>query len=140
MGPLLQVLVMPVTKILYVNTPVNPHRLRRTTQSDARAAAELAERACLPPVSDESLSHFVSGGRRHISPAGGAGRPALRSVLVGSFSKACAMPGMRVGATRPCLPKLLGQVSALLEWSVLSVSLPAQAAALAALTGLARLG
>jgi aspartate/methionine/tyrosine aminotransferase len=127
-----QALVTPRTKILYVNTPVNPTGYVYD-ESDARAAAELAERAGLLLVSDESLSHFVYGGRRHVSPAGAqAGR--LRSVLVGSFSKDYAMPGMRVGyAVLPA--EVLGQVSALLEWSVLSVSRPAQAAALAALTG-----
>jgi aspartate/methionine/tyrosine aminotransferase len=123
--------VTPRTRILYVNTPVNPTGYVYD-EADIAAAADLAARAGLLLVSDESLSRFVYGGRRHLSPAAAA--PELRGVLVGSFSKDYAMPGMRVGyAVLP--PELLGRVSALLEWSVLAVSRPAQAAALAALTG-----
>jgi len=119
------------TRILYVNTPVNPTGYVYD-DTDVRAAADLAARTGLMLVSDESLSRFVYGGRRHLSPA--AADPQLRSVLVGSFSKDYAMPGMRVGyAVLP--PELVGRVSALLEWSMLAVSRPAQAAALAALTG-----
>lgn len=119
------------TRILYVNTPVNPTGYVYD-ETDIRAVADLAARADLLLVSDESLSRFVYGGRRHLSPA--AAHPELRGVLVGSFSKDYAMPGMRVGyAVLP--PELLGRVSALLEWSMLAVSRPAQAAALAALTG-----
>jgi aspartate/methionine/tyrosine aminotransferase len=127
-----QALVTPRTRILYVNTPVNPTGYVYD-ESDARAAAELAERAGLLLVSDESLSHFVYGGRRHLSPAAAAPGQ-LRGVLVGSFSKDYAMAGIRVGYA--VLPAHLARpVSALLEWSVLSVSRPSQAAALAALTG-----
>jgi aspartate/methionine/tyrosine aminotransferase len=128
-----EALVTARTKILYVNTPVNPTGYVYD-ESDVAAAAELARRSGLLLVSDESLSHFVYGGRRHLSPAahGGPG-----CVLAGSFSKDYAMAGMRIGyAVLPTVPAdLLSRVSALLEWSVLSVSRPAQAAALAALTG-----
>jgi aspartate aminotransferase len=127
-----QALVTARTRVLYVNTPVNPTGYVYD-ESDVRAAAELAEDAGLLMVSDESLSQFVYGGRRHLSPLGVASGK-LRGALVGSFSKDYAMPGMRVGyAVLP--PHLLRPVSAMLEWSVLSVSRPAQAAALAALTG-----
>lgn len=123
--------VTPRTRILYVNTPVNPTGYVYD-ETDVSAAADLAARAGLLLVSDESLSRFVYAGRQHLSPA--AGHPELRGVLVGSFSKDYAMPGMRVGyAVLP--PELLGRVSALLEWSLLAVSRPAQAAAFAALTG-----
>ncbi len=123
--------VTPRTKILYVNTPVNPTGYVYD-ETDIRAAADLAARSGLLLVSDESLSRFVYGGRGHLSPA--AAHPELPSVLVGSFSKDYAMPGMRAGyAVLP--PELLGRVSALLEWSMLAVSRPAQAAALAAMTG-----
>jgi aspartate/methionine/tyrosine aminotransferase len=119
------------SRILYVNTPVNPTGYVYD-ETDVRAAADLAERAGLLLVSDESLSRFVYSGRDHLSPA--AVHPELGGVLVGSFSKDYAIPGMRVGyAVLP--PDLLGRVSALLEWSMLAVSRPAQAAALAALTG-----
>jgi aminotransferase len=119
------------TRILYVNTPVNPTGYVYD-DTDVSAAADLAARSGLMLVSDESLSRFVYGGRHHLSPAAAGGQ--LRGVLVGSFSKDYAMPGMRVGyAVLP--PELVGRVSALLEWSMLAVSRPAQAAALAALTG-----
>lgn len=120
------------TKILYVNTPVNPTGYVYDGR-DLAAAAELSQRAGLVLVSDESLSGFVYGGRSHRTPADPADEQ-ITSVLVGSFSKDYAMPGMRVGYA--VLPEtLFPRVSALLEWSVLCVSRPAQAAALAALTG-----
>ncbi len=123
--------ITPRTRILYVNTPVNPTGYVYD-ETDVQAAIDLAARAGLLLVSDESLSRFVYGGRQHLSPA--AGHPELRGVLVGSFSKDYAMPGMRIGyAVLPS--ELLGRVSALLEWSMLAVGRPAQAAALAALTG-----
>ncbi|MGH3253963.1 MAG: pyridoxal phosphate-dependent aminotransferase [Streptosporangiaceae bacterium] len=125
-------LVTSRTRVLYVNTPVNPTGYVYD-ESDVSAATELAGEAGLLLVSDESLSHFVYGGRRHLSPAAGAPRRP-GGVLVGSFSKDYAMPGMRVGYV--VLPaNLVRQVSAMLEWSVLSVSRSAQAAALAALAG-----
>jgi aspartate/methionine/tyrosine aminotransferase len=125
-------MLSPRTKILYVNTPVNPTGYVYDDR-DLAAAADLAWRAGLLLVSDESLSGFVYGGRRHKSPADPAGGD-FPSVLVGSFSKDYALPGLRVGYA--ALPEsLFPQVSALLEWSVLCVSRPAQAAALAALTG-----
>jgi aspartate aminotransferase len=126
-------LVTERTKILYVNTPVNPTGYVYD-ESDVSAAAELADRNGLLLVSDESLSRFVYGGRQHLSPAA-PGAP--DNVLVGSFSKDFAMPGMRIGyAALLAVPDdLAARMSALLDWSVLSVSRPAQAAAFAAMTG-----
>ncbi len=126
-------LVTKRTKILYVNTPVNPTGYVYD-ESDVAAAAELSARSGLLLVSDESLSRFVYGGRRHLSPAA-LGAP--RSVVVGSFSKNYAMPGMRIGySVLLAVPRdLASRMSALLEWSVLSVSRQAQAAAAAAMTG-----
>ncbi|MGH3217215.1 MAG: pyridoxal phosphate-dependent aminotransferase [Streptosporangiaceae bacterium] len=125
-------MLSPRTKILYVNTPVNPTGYVYDDR-DLAAAADLAWRAGLLLVSDESLSGFVYGGRTHKSPADPAGGE-FPSVLVGSFSKDYAIPGLRVGYA--VLPEsLFPQVAALLEWSVLCVNRPAQAAALAALTG-----
>jgi aspartate/methionine/tyrosine aminotransferase len=128
-----QELVTERTKILYVNTPVNPTGYVYD-ESDVSAAAELAARNGLLLVSDESLSRFVYGGRQHLSPAA-SGAP--DNLLVGSFSKDFAMPGMRIGyAVLLAVPEdLAARVSALLDWSVLSVSRPAQAAAFAAMTG-----
>jgi len=124
--------VSPRTKILYVNTPVNPTGYV-FDEEDIAGAVELAHDAGLILVSDESLSHFVYGGRHHVSPVI-VGQNAVPSVLIRSFSKDYAMPGMRVGyALMP--ESLFGQVAAGLEWSVLCVSRPSQAAALAALTG-----
>lgn len=125
-------LVTPRTKILYVNTPVNPTGYVFDDE-DLHAAVELAREARLVLVSDESLSHFVYDGRRHTSPLTAADGSAS-SVLVRSFSKDYALPGMRVGYA--LLPdKLFEAVAAALEWSVLCVSRPSQAAALSALTG-----
>jgi aspartate/methionine/tyrosine aminotransferase len=124
--------ITPRTRILYLNTPVNPTGYVFDDE-DIAAAIELARDAELILVSDESLSHFVYGGHRHVSPVI-AGQAAVPSVLIRSFSKDFAMPGMRVGyASIP--ESLFGRVAACLEWSVLCVSRASQAAALAAVTG-----
>ena len=125
-------LVTPRTRILYVNTPVNPTGYVYD-EHDIQAAKELADKAGLLLLSDESLSHFVYGGRAHLSPASNPSGE-MGEVLVGSFSKDFAMPGMRVGYA--VLPGgLVEQVAAMLEWSVLCANRLAQSAALAALTG-----
>jgi len=125
-------LITPRTKILYVNTPVNPTGYV-FDHEDLHAAVDLARDARLVLVSDESLSHFVYDGRRHISPLTVADE-SVASVLVRSFSKDYAMPGMRVGYA--LIPGNLFEIAAAaLEWSVLCVSRPSQAAALSALTG-----
>jgi aspartate/methionine/tyrosine aminotransferase len=122
----------PRTRLLYINSPVNPTGYM-FSESDIEAALSLAEEADLRIVSDESLAHFVFGGRRHQSPLAFDRGPA-RTVLIRSFSKDFAMPGWRVGyLVAP--PDLISPLTSMLEWSVLSVNRAAQAAASAALTG-----
>ena len=124
--------ITPRTRILYVNTPVNPTGYVYDDDDNA-AIVELARDAGLLLVSDESLSHFVYGGRRHVSPVVMA-QDAVQSVVIRSFSKDFAMPGMRIGyASIP--ESLFRPVAAASEWSVLCVSRTSQAAALAAMTG-----
>ena len=89
-------LVTPRTRILYVNTPVNPTGYVFDTR-DIEAARNLAGEAGLLLVSDESLSHFVYGGRIHMSPAR-EGSGAIQDVLVGSFSKDYAMRVLAMAA------------------------------------------
>jgi aspartate aminotransferase len=120
------------TRILYVNSPVNPTGYVYD-EADISSAMALAHDSDIWIVSDESLAHFVYGGLRHQSPLQ---RPdgAARTIVVRSFSKDYAMPGWRIGyAVLPLA--LMPAALAMLEWTTLSVNSLAQAAALAALTG-----
>jgi len=120
------------TRVLYVNTPVNPtgYVFRR---SDVEAAIDLAERHDLAIVSDESYSRFVYGGLEHLSPASYA-EARERTILIRSFSKDFAMPGWRLGYA--LLPsKSANSVMRAFEWACLCVNRTSQAAGLAALTG-----
>jgi aspartate/methionine/tyrosine aminotransferase len=122
----------PRTKVLYVNSPVNPTGYV-FTEEDINEALALAEQADLWIVSDESLSRFTYAGRRHLSPTQRS-RGISRTFLVRSFSKDYAMPGWRMGyVVSPAA--WTRRLTAMLEWTVLSVSRVPQAAALAALTG-----
>jgi aspartate/methionine/tyrosine aminotransferase len=124
--------VTPRTRVLYLNSPVNPTGYV-FTHEDVEAATALAEQANLWIVSDESLSRFTYGGRNHISPfQSDSGQ--MRTFLIRSFSKDYAMPGWRMGfVVAP--PTTIQPMISMLEWTVLSVSRIPQAAAAAALSG-----
>lgn len=125
-------LITPRTRVLFVNSPVNPTGYVFDAD-DLAEAASLAAEHDLWIVSDESYSHFVYGGRSHRSICAfpGAGE---RTILVRSFSKDYAMPGWRLGyMVMP--PALAGALARAFEWSCLCVNRLAQAVGLAALSG-----
>jgi aspartate/methionine/tyrosine aminotransferase len=125
-------LITPATRILFLNSPVNPTGYVYE-DDDLERAWRLANQRDLLIISDESYAHFVYGGRRHRSPLE-LDPEARRTILVRSFSKDYAMPGWRLGYV--VLPRELVEVaSAALEWSCLCVNPTAQALGLAALTG-----
>jgi aspartate/methionine/tyrosine aminotransferase len=124
--------VTPRTRVLYVNSPVNPTGYLYTDE-DLDRAWRIAIDHDLWIVSDESYSHFTYGGQRHRSIAG-LDAAWERTVVVRSFSKDYAMPGWRLGYA--VFPELIVEEAAgLLEWMCLCVNHAAQAAGLAALTG-----
>lgn len=124
--------VTPKTRLLFVNSPVNPTGYV-FDEEDIAEAARLAHEHDLWIISDESYSHFVYRGNRHLSVAS---NPAAhdRTVVVRSFSKDYAMPGWRVGYL--AAPKtLVPPFARMVEWSCLSVNQVAQTVALAAIQG-----
>jgi aspartate aminotransferase len=124
--------ITPRTRVLFVNSPVNPTGYVFTDE-DLERAWQLAEAHDLWIVSDESYSHFLYGGRRHRSVVE-LDRAGHRAILVRSFSKDHAMPGWRLGyAALPA--RALDAAAATLEWSCLCVNQIAQDAGVAALTG-----
>jgi aspartate/methionine/tyrosine aminotransferase len=124
--------ITPRSRILFLNSPVNPTGYIYT-DADLESAWQLARSHDLWIVSDESYSHFVYGGRKHrsileLDPT------VERTILVRSFSKDYAMPGFRLGYV--ALPAaLVDATAATLEWSCLCVNQTAQAVGHAALTG-----
>jgi aspartate/methionine/tyrosine aminotransferase len=125
-------LVTDRTRVLFVNTPVNPTGYVYDDE-DLAAIGDLVESTGVTLVTDESSSFFVYGGCQHRSPALGLATP-QNAVVIRSFSKDFALPGMRIGFA--VLPEQLYEATlATLEWAVLCVNRTAQSAALAALTG-----
>lgn len=124
--------ITPRSRVLFVNSPVNPTGYVFTDE-DLERAWRLAEEHDLWIVSDESYSHFLYGGRAHRSVVE-LDTEGRRAILVRSFSKDHAMPGWRLGYA--ALPStLVDAAAATLEWSCLCVNQTAQDAGLAALTG-----
>lgn len=124
--------VGPSTRILFVNTPVNPTGYVFDEEDLARAL-DMAARNDLWIVSDESYSHFVYDGRTHRSVASLPGARE-RTILIRSFSKDYAMAGWRLGYML-LPPALIDAIARTFEWSSLCVSRVSQATGLAALTG-----
>jgi aspartate/methionine/tyrosine aminotransferase len=120
------------TKLLFLNTPVNPtgYVLR---EQDLENVAGIAERHDLLIVADESYDKLVYDGLRHRSVAS-LERARNRTILVRSFTKSYAMPNWRVGYI-VAQPALLIQFTKALEWMMLYGNYVSQKAAAAALSG-----
>jgi aspartate aminotransferase len=128
--PELARLVTPRTRAIMVNSPANPLGTV-LDETLVRRLVELAEDNDLWLVSDECYEAFTFEGP-HVSPA--AHDTAGRVLSCFSFSKTYAMTGMRVGYL--VAPPAVATVCAKLQEPMIScVSVPAQYAALAALTG-----
>ncbi|BDI22596.1 pyridoxal phosphate-dependent aminotransferase [Herbiconiux sp. L3-i23] len=126
----LEALVTPATKVIIVNSPSNP----LGTVIPGEVIEELvrfAERHDIWLLSDECYDALTYG-VEHVSPARFDTKGVVLSAF--SFSKTYAMTGVRVGYL--VTPKGVAPIAAKLqEPMVACVNAPAQAAAIAALTG-----
>jgi aspartate/methionine/tyrosine aminotransferase len=124
--------VTAATKILYINTPVNPTGYVYTDE-DLACAWAMATEFDLTIVSDESYSRFTYQSHTHRSISD-LDPEWSRTILVRSFSKDYALSGWRLGFL--VLPDALTEeMASHLEWSCLCVSAPAQRVGIAALQG-----
>jgi aspartate aminotransferase len=126
----LEALVTPRTKMILVNTPSNP----LGTVIPAELVEQLvrfAEKHDLWLLSDECYDALTYGAE-HVSPARFDTQGLVLSAF--SFSKSYAMTGVRVGYL-VCPPGIAEHAAKLQEAMISCVNAPAQAAAIAALTG-----
>ncbi len=118
------------TRAMIVNTPHNPTGRVFTREELAGVAAIAADRN-LWVLSDESFDKFVYDGHRHVSIAS-LEQMQRRSVVIQSFSKAFALPGVRVGYLA-APPELCRSVVRFNEHVITCVSPLMQSLALSAL-------
>jgi aminotransferase len=120
------------TKVLFLNTPVNPTGYV-LTEEDLERTAQIAERHNLLIVADESYDKLVYDDLRHRSIAA-LSQVRVRTILVRSFTKSYAMPNWRVGyIVAPA--DLVTHFTRTLEWMLLYGNYVSQIAAAAALAG-----
>jgi aspartate aminotransferase/aminotransferase len=126
----LEAAISPRCKVLLLNSPSNPGGAVFSRETIAHIV-EIARRHDLWLLSDECYDEFVYTGE-HVSPA--TLDPDGRVVTVGTFSKAYAMTGWRIGwmATPPAIA---GALALAVSAQVNNVPLFTQRAALAALAG-----
>lgn len=122
--------ITPKTKLLILPFPNNPtgavmHR------ADLEAVAQVVKEYGLFVVSDEIYSELTYGDTRHVSIASADGM-AERTVVINGFSKTFAMTGWRLGyAAGP--EKIIGQMTKLHQYGIMSAPTTAQYAAIEAL-------
>lgn len=120
------------TKLLILNTPVNPTGYVYS-RSDVEELVSLAEECNLLMVCDESYDRMIYDDMQHVSPfASPEGNK--RTILVKSFTKSYALPSWRVGYV-VASAVLIGYFRKLLEWNVLTCPDLNQRVALAILDG-----
>lgn len=120
------------TKLIFLNTPVNPTGYVLTA-ADLIHLAAIADEHDLLVIADESYDRMVYDGARHLSPLTVPGM-AERTILIRSFTKSYAMPNWRIGYI-VASPELMGHFTKVLEWMMLYGNYVSQKAATAALTG-----
>ena len=122
--------ITPKTKLLILPFPNNPtgavmHR------ADLEAVAQVVKEYGLFVVSDEIYSELTYGDTRHVSIASADGM-AECTVVINGFSKTFAMTGWRLGyAAGP--EKIIGQMTKLHQYGIMSAPTTAQYAAIEAL-------
>ena len=89
---------MPWSRVsgIILNTPHNPTG-RVFTREELEAVADIARAHDLWVISDESFDNLVYGENKHVSIAGLPGMRE-RTLVVTSFSKSFALPGLRIGS------------------------------------------
>lgn len=115
---------------IIVNTPHNPTG-RVFTQEELVAIADVARANNLWVISDESFDNLVYGENKHISIASLPGMRE-RTLVVTSFSKSFALPGLRIGSIAGPQPAITG-ATRFIEQTISCVSPILQEAALDAL-------
>lgn len=120
------------TKVLLLNTPVNPTGYV-ATQEELQEILRVAEEHDLLIISDESYERMVFDGLRHYSIAALPGAED-RVITIQSFTKAYAMPQWRVGYI-VCPVRFYHHLVKAIEWMVLACNYVAQRCAWAAVTG-----
>lgn len=120
------------TKVLLLNTPVNPTG-HVATLDELKAILSVAEEKDLIVISDESYERMVYDGLVHHSVGALPGAES-RVITIQSFTKAYAMPQWRVGYIAGPV-SFYSELVKTLEWMVLSCSFVAQRCAWAAVTG-----
>jgi aspartate aminotransferase len=120
------------TKLLILNTPVNPTSAMYS-EDDLRALADVIERTGIYVLVDELYEKLTFDGRKHFS-IGSIPAIADQVVTVNGFSKAYAMTGWRCGyATGP--KHVIDAMNRLQSQAVSHPSSITQCAAVAALSG-----
>ncbi len=120
--------ITPRTKLLILNSPANPTGFVMS-ESDVRAAVEIARKHDLLLISDEIYEAFL-----YDAPAGsGLPTPAKlydRTVILRGFSKSHAMTGWRLGyAAGPA--EVIAEMTKLQQYTYVCAPSPLQYAALA---------
>lgn len=124
--------ITPSTKLLILNTPVNPTSAMYE-ERDLRALAEVIAESGIYVVVDELYEKLTYDGRKHFS-LGSIGEIADQVVTVNGLSKAYAMTGWRLGyATGP--KHVIEAMNRLQSQAVSHPSSVSQKAAITALTG-----
>ena len=124
--------ITPRTKVLMLNTPVNPTS-GLYTEADLMALAEVIEESGIYVIVDELYEKLVFDGRVHFS-LGSVREIADRVITVNGFSKAYAMTGWRLGySTGP--KEVMEAVGRLQSQMVSHPSSISQKAGLEAITG-----
>ena len=124
--------VTPKTKMVWLNSPVNPTG-HVFSKRDLEEVAAVAERNDLLVFADEIYEKLVYDGAEHVSIGSLPGMEE-RVITTNGFSKCYAMAGWRIGYVAAD-KKLIDQMSKLHYYAVLCPSTIAQKAALAALNG-----
>jgi aspartate/methionine/tyrosine aminotransferase len=120
------------TKLIFLNTPVNPTGYV-LTQEDLERVAAIAIKHNLLVVADESYDKLLYDGRQHISIASVKGMRE-RTILVRSFTKSYGMPNYRVGFV-VANKDLITTFTKECEWMLLYGAYVSQKVATAALVG-----
>jgi aminotransferase len=124
--------VTPRTKMVWLNSPVNPTG-HLFSKKDLEEVAAVAERNDLLVFADEIYEKLVYDGAEHTS-IGSLPGMADRVITANGFSKSYAMTGWRIGYVA-AERGLINQMSKLHYYTVLCASTIAQKAAYAALNG-----
>lgn len=118
------------TKALLLGYPNNPTGAVMTREN-MLALSALAEEHDLLVLSDEIYDQLVYGGHEHVCFAALPGMR-KRTITLGGFSKSYAMTGWRIGYAAAPAP-ILGALSKIHQYTIMSAPTPSQAAALHAL-------